>query len=91
MISVVVLQNRMDLLQSEPGSYNKTCVTCTLDGNEVFGVEAERVSEVADQETMTIPVLKKEPNVSCVPVVSVMHISYRLYADMACPCVSVSL
>jgi len=37
-ISVVVLQNGMDLLQGEPGSCNESCVTCTLDGNEVIGI-----------------------------------------------------
>jgi len=79
-ISVVVLQNCMDLLNSEPGSSNETRVTSTVDGKEVTGIEAERVSdisEVADQETVTIPAIKTEPNVSCVPVVSVTFlISY---------------
>jgi len=78
-ISEVVLQNWMDLLNSEPGSSNETRVTSTVDGKEVTGIEAERVwyiSEVADQETVTIPAIKTEPNVSCVPVVSVTHISY---------------
>jgi len=78
-ISVVVLQNSMDLLNSEPGSSNETRVTSTADGKEVTGIEAERapdISEVADQETVTIPAIKTEPNVSCVPVVSVTHISY---------------
>jgi len=77
--SVVVLQNNMDLLYSEPGSSNETRVASTVDGKEVTGIEAERVSdvsEVADQETVTIPAIKTEPNVSCVPVVSVTHISY---------------
>ena len=93
MLSVVVLRNSMDLVESEPGSCNESCVTCMLDGNEVIGIEAERVSvtsEVADQET-TIPAIKMEPNVSCVPVVSVTHISYRLYPELpapisVCPC-----
>ena len=72
MISVVVLQNTMDLLNSEPGSSNKTRVTSTVGGKEVTGIETERVSdisEVADQETTTVPAIKTEPNVSCVPVV----------------------
>ena len=79
MISVVVLQNGMELLNSEPGSSNETRVTSTVDRKEVTGIETERVSdisEVADQETVTIPAIKSEPNVSCVPVVSVTHISY---------------
>jgi hypothetical protein len=74
----------MDLLQGEPGSCNKTRVTSILDGNEVFAIEAERVtdiSDVADQENMTIPAVKTEPDICNVPVVSVTHISYRLYAD----------
>jgi len=78
-ISVVVLQNNMDLLNREPGSSNKTRVTSTVDGKEVTGIETERVSdisEVADQETTTVPAINTEPNVSCVPVVSVTHISY---------------
>jgi len=93
-ISVVVLQNSMDLLNCEPGSSNETRVTSTVDGKEVTGIEAERVSdvsEVADQETTTIPAIKTEPNVSCVPVVSVTHISYWLYPELpaaisVCPC-----
>jgi len=87
-ISVVVLQNSMDLLNSELGSSNETRVTSTVDGNEVIGVEAERVShisEVVDQETTTIPAIKTEPNVSCMPVVSVTHISYRLYPELPAP------
>jgi len=78
-INVVVLQNSMDLLNSEPGSSNKTKVTSTVDGKEVTGIEAERVSdisEVVDQETVTIPAMKTVPNISFVPVVSVTHISY---------------
>jgi hypothetical protein len=75
------------------GSCNETRVISTPDGNEVIGIEAERVpdiSEVADQETVTIPAIKTEPNVSCVPVVSATHISYRMYPDLparisACP------
>jgi hypothetical protein len=83
----------MDQLKSEPGSSNETRVTSTVDGKKVTGIDAERVSdipEVADQET-TVPAIKTEPNVSCVPVVSVTHISYRLYPELpaaisVCPC-----
>ena len=39
MISVVVLQNSMDLLKGEVGSSSKTCATSTVDGNEAIGVE----------------------------------------------------
>jgi hypothetical protein len=86
-ISVVVLQNSRDLLNSEPGSSNESGVTATLDGNAVIGIEVEsvsNVSEVAGQET-SIPTTKTQPNVSCMPVVSVTHISYRLYPELPAP------
>ncbi len=75
MISVVVLQKRMDLQKDELGSPSKTCATFTLDGNEAIGVEAEGVWDITegeDQEPTTVTVIKTEPNVSCVPVVSVL-------------------
>jgi hypothetical protein len=87
-ISVVVLQNGMDLLNGELGSCNKSPVTSALDGNKVTSIEAEMVSDITeedDQGPMTIPAIKTEPNVSCVSVVSVMHISYRLYPELLSP------
>jgi len=84
-ISVVVLQNGMDLVKGELGSSNKTCVTSALDGNTVASIQAEMVShvtEVEDQEPTTISVIKSEPNESCVPVVSVTQISNRLYREL---------
>ena len=36
MISVLVLQNNMDVLNGEPGSSGDSCLTSTLDGNEVL-------------------------------------------------------
>ena len=82
MISVVVLQNGMDLVKGEHDSSNKTWVTSTLDGNTVASIEAEMVSHVTeeeDQEQTTIPGIKTDPNESCVPVVSITHICYMLY------------
>jgi len=86
-ISVVVLQNSMDLLNGEPGSSKDTGAISALGGHELIGIEAERVSDisqVADQET-TIPTIKTEPNVSGVPVVSVTHIYYRPYLNLSSP------
>jgi hypothetical protein len=63
----------MDLLNGERGSSDETHATTTHDGKEVIGEGAESVSdkpEVAGQE-MTIPAIKTQPNVSCVPVVRV--------------------
>jgi len=74
MINVVVLQNSMDLLRGELGSSAETCATSIVVDKEVTGVEAERVSYIKkeeDQEPTTIPEIKMEPKVSCVPVVSV--------------------
>jgi len=71
----------MDLLKGEPGSSNKTCITSILHGNE-SDIEAEIISsmtEEGDGESVTVPVIKTEFIVSVVPVVSVTHISYRLY------------
>jgi hypothetical protein len=84
-ISVVVLQNSMDLLKGELGSSNKTCVTSALDGNTMASIEAERVSHVTeekDQEPPTIPPIKTESFESFVFVVSVTQISYRLYPEL---------
>jgi hypothetical protein len=80
-ISVMVLQNKMDLLKGEFRSSSKTCVTTTVDGNKVTGIEAGRVTyeqEEEGQEPTKIPVIKTEPKVSGVPVVSVctFHIGY---------------
>ena len=94
MISVVLLQKSMDLLQRELGSCNETRVTYTLNGKEVTSMEVEKVSyitEEEDQKPVTIPAIKTEPYVSCVPVESVTDISYRLYPQLpapisVCPC-----
>ena len=94
MISVVVLQNSMDLLKGELGSSTETCVASTFDGNEVTHIKIERstyITEEEDQEPRTIPVIKTEPKVSGVPVVSVTHTSYRPYLELpacisVCPC-----
>jgi hypothetical protein len=76
-ISVVVLQNCMALQKGELGSCNKTSVTSVLDGNEEIDIETKMVcnmTEEEDRESPTIPVIKTEPTVSVVPVVSVTHI-----------------
>ena len=94
MISVVFLQNSMDLLRGELGSSTETCVTSTVGSNEVTRIKIERstdITEEEDQEPRTIPVIKTEPKVSGVPVVSVRRISYRLYPELpahisVCPC-----
>jgi len=63
----------MDLLKGELGSTSETCVISTVIGKEVTGLEANRVANIKeeDQEPTTIPVIKTEPKVCGVPVVSV--------------------
>jgi len=77
-ISVLVLQNQMDLLQGEPGSCSETSVTSP---------QVERVSDITEedlQERMTVAVIKTEPKVSCVCGKCVC-ISYRLYPELSAP------
>jgi hypothetical protein len=93
-INVVVLQNGMDLLTGEPGSSNKTCVTSIVDGSKGIDMEAEMVPNMTEeeyQEPRTIPVIKTEPEVSGMVVVSVTDVCYKLYVHLpdpisVCPC-----
>jgi hypothetical protein len=56
--------------------------------------QAERVSHVSEggnREPMTIPEIQTENSVSCVSVVSVTHVPYRVYRELpagmsVCPC-----
>jgi hypothetical protein len=59
----------MDLVKAKLGSYSETSATSTVEGNEVTGTEAERVTHIKeeeDQETSTVPVIKTEPEVTAV-------------------------
>jgi hypothetical protein len=65
----------MDLPRGELGSCSETSVTSP---------QVERVSDVTEedeQDRTTIPVIKTEPEVSCV-CGECMHISYRLYPEL---------
>ena len=55
-ISVVVLQNSMDVQMGEPGSSNETRVTSSIDENDATGIEARisDMSEVGDEETISV-------------------------------------
>ena len=86
MINVLLSQNCKDLLKGELGSSSKTCATSTVDGSEANGIEAEKVldiTEEGDQDPTTVTVIKTEPNISCVSVVSFMHILCRLYPELS--------
>ena len=65
--SLVVLQNCMDLLKPEHGSYSDSSLTSSHGGNEISGIKVEEVTDIAkeeNQESVTPEVLKMEPNVS---------------------------
>jgi len=93
-ISVVVLQNRMDLMKGEHGPCSEPCAMSTHRGNAFAFVNVECVTDMTEEEAqdpMKMPVIKKEPKVSCRSVVSVTHISYGLYPELpatisVCPC-----
>jgi hypothetical protein len=75
----------MDLLKGEYSSSTETCATSTLDGNQVTDIEVVWVTDIKEEEDLeptTIPVIKTEPEVSCVPVVSVTDILYKLYPEL---------
>jgi hypothetical protein len=71
----------MDVLNGEPGSCDESCLTSTLQGNELIGIEAEKLSDVSEvvNEQTTIAILNTEPSVSFVPLVSFTHICFRLH------------
>jgi hypothetical protein len=76
-ICVVVLQNSMDLQKGELGLSSKAYVSSTVAGNQSTCKEAERVSEMTEEvkdKPTAISIIKTEPNVSCVPLVGVMHV-----------------
>jgi hypothetical protein len=67
-MGIVILQNCLDLLKAEPGSYSETCVTSSHDGNQVVGMNIEEVRNVQEDEDPLLmsPVIKVEHEVSCV-------------------------
>jgi hypothetical protein len=78
-ISVVIFQNSMELVKGELDSYSEISATSSVDRNEVIVKEAERVTNIKeeeDQEPTTIAVIKTEPKATVVPVVSTFHIGY---------------
>ena len=87
MITVVVLQKGLVLRKDEHGSSSDTCVTSTADGNQVTGIEGERVSSVTeeeDQESAAVPEIKTEPTVSGVLFKEFIACVYVLCFCAAC-------
>jgi hypothetical protein len=71
----------MELVKGELGVSTERCVTSNVERNGVTGVAAD-IKEEEDQEPTTIPEIKTEPEVSCMALVIVMHILYRLYPEL---------
>jgi len=80
---MMVLQNCMDTLKSEPGPCTGTGQMSSDDGNQGVVVKVEAVSDIKEEEDPepTSPLIKTEPEVSsfyvcvCVCVLSVIHIA----------------
>jgi hypothetical protein len=80
---VLILQNCMDSLKVEPGSYSETCVTSSCVENQVIGIKVEGVSNVEEEEEeeedpLLIPFspIKSEYEVS---VICVIHKRKKIY------------
>jgi hypothetical protein len=64
----MVLQNCMDLLKVEPGSYNETCLTSSHDGSQILSLNVEEVTDVQEEDDPLLishPVIKAEHEVRC--------------------------
>jgi len=65
--AMVVLQNCMDILQSEPGPCSGTCPMSSDDGNEGIVIKVEEVSDIKEEENpepTKSSLIKTEPAVS---------------------------
>jgi hypothetical protein len=72
---MVVLQNCLDILKSEPGSCTATCLMSSDDGSEVVGIKVEGVTDIKLEEDpgqTTSTAVKTEPAVSCMSVCAVL-------------------
>jgi hypothetical protein len=70
-ITVVLLQNCMDLRSGELGSHSGMCATSAEVGNEVISVQFEGVTEVTGQEDcepMTSSLIRTDPGVGFMSV-----------------------
>ena len=95
---MVVLQNCMDTLQSEPGPCSGTCPMSSDNVNQGVGIKVEEVSDMKVEENpepTTSPLIKTEPAVSCL-CVSVYRLlftwhRYPQFPVFQCVCVCIKL
>jgi hypothetical protein len=74
--SMLVLQDCVDLLTAVPDSCSGTCLSPD-DRNEFTSIKVEEVSYITEEEglePMKSAVIKAEPEVRCMSVLSVVHI-----------------
>jgi hypothetical protein len=82
----------MDLLKDEVAYTSKRYAASTVIGNNGNGRKIGRILDTTgdgEKDKTTTP-MKTETNVSCLPVFSVTHISYRINPELTA-CVSVCL
>ena len=69
--SMLVLQDPMELVKVEPGSYSETCLTSSHVGNGLTGIKVEKVTDITEEEGLepvTSAVIKAEPEVRSMSV-----------------------
>ena len=77
--SMMVLQDRVNLVKDEPGACNEACSVSSDDGNQFLFIKVENVTDIKeddDTKPMTSPVIKTEHEVSCMsvcPALSAFH------------------
>jgi hypothetical protein len=80
-ISVVVLQNDVYLLRGEHGYSTETCITSTLVGKKVSGIEAERITNITRKGSRANDISRNRDGIQgkLCACGECKHISYRLY------------
>jgi len=54
MICVVVLQNGMDVVEGETGSYNGTCVPCDVVGTKEVSIKVEDTIDIKEEVSIKV-------------------------------------
>jgi hypothetical protein len=76
--AMMVLQDSLDSQKDVPGSHSEACVSPSHDRDEAVSIKVEELSHAQYEEPlvpMTVVEIKVEPEVSCVCVSTVKHLS----------------
>jgi hypothetical protein len=79
---IVVLQNCMNLLKVEPGSYSETLLTSSYDGSQIFNMNI-KVTNVQEKDPLlvSLPGTKAEHEVRCLCMLCFLFVhSFALFA-----------